>query len=226
MKRLLIVVDPQNDFVSPMGTLSVPNAETAIPNINRLLQSDKFTFRVITQDWHPCNHVSFADTHGAEKFTEKETLQAAGRPGGIKTVRQVMWPIHCVAGTSGAAIHSQINIERVDAIFRKGVEPDCECYSIFEYVFDKSNKVLFGDEYITSYFNMIDSLKFDEIVVCGFATDYCVEATAISARRLCENVSVIIDAAAPVAPDNIHKTYSRLTLLKVALETTAEYLGE
>ena len=208
--KVLIVVDPQNDFVKPNGNLAIPNAELAIPNINKLLTSNKFDYKIITQDWHPENHVSFAKTHGAELFTQKETLQGAGSKAGIKTINQVMWPNHCIAGTTGAEIHENILEKEANAIFRKGHISDRECYSVFEFVYPFDNQEVFGDEYITPHFYTMDGLKADEIYICGYAGDFCCQATAISATRLTDKIFFIKDAMGWVDNNNEANTYTKL----------------
>jgi len=223
MKKILIVVDPQNDFVKPNGALAVPNAETVIPNINKLLNA-KFDFVIISQDWHPADHISFARTHGAEVFTERDTLQGAGSAAGIKTIRQVMWPNHCVANTSGAEIHSGIDQSKVNAIFRKGADKFRECYSLFEYVYEPGTTV-FGDEYLTPFYKIIAEMKPIEIIICGYATDFCCAQTAIGANKIA-CATLITDACAPVDPGNVEMTYKRLQAINITLKTTAKYLGE
>jgi len=226
MRKVLIVVDPQNDFVKPDGKLAIPNAEVVIPKINNLMNSAIFDFIIITQDWHPSNHVSFASTYGAAPFTQKETLQGAGSKAGIKTINQVMWPDHCVMLTDGAAIHGNIEHERANAILRKGNIVDRECYSVFEYVYVNDGKVLvFGDEYITPHFLMVDGLKAEEIYICGYATDFCVQSTAISATRLARKVSVIMDACAPVDQGNLPGVCSKFQELGINMVTEQQVFG-
>jgi|GEM_PF-3535199 len=169
--KILIVVDPQNDFVRPDGALSIKGAMEVVPNINNLLLSDEFKLKIITQDFHPENHVSFADTHGAELFTTKQTLQNG------KFITQVMWPKHCVIGTYGVEIVNEIKKNAANIIFRKGYESDKENYSFLEYVSE-------GEHHPTFEWIMFRDFYETEFHICGFATDYCCKATANSIKNL------------------------------------------
>jgi nicotinamidase/pyrazinamidase len=148
----LIVVDVQRDFC-PGGALAVPDGDQVIPAINRLLgQGDWLT--VATRDWHPQDHCSFK----------------AG--GGI-------WPVHCVAGTPGAAFHPGLDATRIRQIISKATAKDCEAYSGFQ-----------GTELAV----LLRGQGIRRVFVCGLATDYCVKATALDARRAGFEVIVLEDA--------------------------------
>lgn len=155
--RALIIVDIQNDFVAG-GSLEVPFGEQIVPLVNEL--SEKFDLVVATQDWHPPNHKSFASSHAGKKPFEKIML------GGLE---QVLWPDHCIQGTSGAAFHPDLRLDHVEAIFRKGMDPEIDSYSGF---YDNGHKKSTG---LTGY---LKDRAVNTIYVCGLAGDYCVYYTA------------------------------------------------
>lgn len=114
----LIVIDVQNDFC-PGGALAVPGGDAVAPLINKMM--DRFATVVLTQDWHPENHASFASTHGADPFTMTEMPYGP----------QVLWPDHCVAGSQGAAFHPSLRLRPAQLIQRKGMNPSIDSYSAF-----------------------------------------------------------------------------------------------
>ena len=161
--RALILVDIQNDFL-PGGALAVPRGDEVVPVANRL--QTRFDLVVATQDWHPARHGSFASRHPGRKPGELAEL------GGLP---QVLWPDHCVQGSSGAAFAPGLEMNRVAAIFRKGMDPAIDSYSGF---FDNGHRKSIG---------LGDYLKgrgADEIFLLGLATDYCVKFTALDGRQL------------------------------------------
>lgn len=169
----LIVVDVQNDFC-PGGALAVPKGDEVVPVINRL--AARFDNLVLTQDWHPRRHASFASSHPGRKPYETIDL-----PYG----RQVLWPDHCVQGTPGAAFHPNLNTERAQLVVRKGFHRDIDSYSGF----------LEADrETTTGLAGYLKEKGFQELFVCGLATDFCVAWTALDARATGFEVSVIEDA--------------------------------
>ena len=177
--KILIVVDVQNDFMHTNGALYVEGAETIRCNINRLLNSSKFDLKVITQDWHPPNHMSFANSYtNTAPFTEREVSN------GVDKLKQMMWPDHCIRNTWGAEICPEISAHTADMIIRKGTHVLRENYSFLSY----TNLVS------TEYHSMFAPLD-AEYFVCGIATDHCIKATALDlARRLNKEVTIIIDA--------------------------------
>ena len=116
----LLVIDMQNDFASPSGALSVPGGEAILPGINAL--AARFPHVILTQDWHPAAHISFASTHNLRPFTD--TVSA---PYGT----QALWPDHCIQGTPGAALHPALDIPHAELILRKGFRRDIDSYSAF-----------------------------------------------------------------------------------------------
>jgi nicotinamidase/pyrazinamidase len=205
VKNLLIVVDPQIDFVSPEGALSIAGAGDAVEAINSLLSNDAFGLKIATMDWHPAGHVSFASANGAELFTKKETMQ--GIPGrGLRAIEQTMWPNHCVAGTRGAEISPLIESHRFDVLLRKGAESFLESYSVFEYVNGE----------LSPFFHMVDNLCAKRIYVCGYALDYCVLQTALSALKFTSTVVVVDDACKAV--DEKHRDDVLFEMIEKGIE--------
>jgi len=160
---LLLVIDVQNDFC-PGGALAVADGDAVVPVINRLAQ--RFAHVVLTQDWHPAGHSSFATTHpGAEPF---QTITMAYGP-------QTLWPDHCVQGTAGAAFHPQLATGRAELIIRKGFRREIDSYSAF-YENDRRTP--------TGLAGYLRERGLTRIVLVGLATDYCVHYSAVDARRL------------------------------------------
>jgi nicotinamidase/pyrazinamidase len=160
---LLLIIDVQNDFC-PGGALAVADGDATVPVINRL--SQRFGHVAVTQDWHPSGHSSFATSHpGSSPF---ETVNMPYGP-------QTLWPDHCVQGTPGAALHSQLLTERAELIIRKGFRPEIDSYSAF---FENDRRTPTG---LAGYL-LERGLK--KIFLVGLATDYCVHYSAVDARRL------------------------------------------
>lgn len=163
MKKALIVVDVQNDFCEG-GTLAVPGANSIIPYINLLMEENEYDQIVLTQDFHPSDHKSFASNNG-KKIGEVIELNG---------VKQFMWPDHCVQGTFGAEFHKDLNISKATHIIQKGKNPEVDSYSGFQ---DNQGKVKTGLE---------DFLKYHDIQlveVVGLALDYCVKYTCNDAVK-------------------------------------------
>ncbi|MFZ2864349.1 MAG: nicotinamidase/pyrazinamidase, partial [Ignavibacteriaceae bacterium] len=119
--KALIIIDIQNDFL-PGGALAVNKGDEVIPVINKLQGNDYFDLIAATQDWHPQNHGSFASNHPGKKQFDKTLL------GGLE---QILWPDHCVQETSGAEFSAKLDTKKIEAIFRKGMDPDIDSYSGF-----------------------------------------------------------------------------------------------
>ena len=161
--RALILVDIQNDFL-PGGSLAVPRGDEVIPVANRVQPA--FDLVVATQDWHPAGHGSFASTRPGRKPGEVDEL--AG-------LSQVLWPDHCVQGSRGAEFAPRLEMNRVEAIFRKGTDPTIDSYSGF---FDN------GHRKSTGLGDYLAGRGATDVYVLGLATDYCVKFTALDARKL------------------------------------------
>jgi nicotinamidase/pyrazinamidase len=160
---LLLVIDVQSDFCSG-GALAVGDGDAVVPVVNRL--GERFKHVVLTQDWHPSGHSSFATSHpGSAPF---ETISM---PYG----QQTLWPDHCIQGTSGAAFHPQLVTERAELVIRKGFRPEIDSYSAF-YENDRRTP--------TGLAGYLRERGLPRIFLAGLATDYCVYYSAMDARRL------------------------------------------
>jgi nicotinamidase/pyrazinamidase len=169
-RSALVVIDVQNDFCTG-GGLAVPDGEAVVPVINQI--GARFATVVLTQDWHPADHASFAAGHpGRQPF---ETVEMAYGP-------QVLWPVHCVMASEGAALHPGLDIPHASLILRKGSRRMIDSYSAFLEADRATNTGL--DGYLRS--RGIETLYF-----CGLATDYCVANSALDARRFGFAASVI-----------------------------------
>lgn len=160
----LIVVDVQNDFCEG-GALAVPGASSIIAPINELMRA--FPFIALTQDWHPRRHKSFAASHPPELGLKP--FDVIEMPYGD----QVLWPEHCVQGTSGAEFHPSLDIGAAHLVIRKGFNPEVDSYSAFRE----------NDRRTTTGLNgLLSARGIERAVIVGLALDYCVRFSAIDAR--------------------------------------------
>ena len=189
--NVLLVVDLQNDFC-PGGALAVQNGDAIVPVINSILP--RFDAVVATQDWHPANHLSFAANHPGAKVGD--VIELNGLP-------QILWPVHCVQGTAGAAFHRGFDVSGLDGVFQKGTDAGVDSYSGF---FDNERLHATG---LGAYLN---ERGIGQVFVCGLATDYCVKWTALDALSLGFETFVISDATRGV---NLLPTDSENALLEV-----------
>ena len=166
--RALIVVDVQNDFC-PGGALAVAGGDQIVAQINNVMAD--YDAVILTQDWHPAGHSSFASSHEAEVFSN------IAMPYGP----QVLWPDHCVQGSFGAAFHKDLVTDRADLILRKGYRPGIDSYSAF---FENDRSTATGLE------GYLKSRGILDVTLVGLATDYCVAYSALDAARLGFAVSV------------------------------------
>jgi len=202
----LIVVDIQNDFL-PGGALAVPQGDEVVAVANALMPV--FRRVVATQDWHPPGHGSFAAMHPGRSPGELITLR--GTP-------QVLWPVHCVAGTHGAAFAAELNTARIDAVVRKGMDPEIDSYSGF---FDNDR------QRATGLAERLRELGETELWVLGLATDYCVKATALDALRLGFRTTLVVDGCRAVelqAGDGA-RAIAEMQAAGVTLVTSGELLA-
>ena len=172
MSKALIVIDVQNDFC-PGGALAVPEGDEIVGPINALM--GEFQTVILTQDWHPAGHSSFASSHDG-----KSPYDTTEMPYGT----QVLWPDHCVQGSSGAEFHADLNTTRADMIIRKGFNPAIDSYSAF---FENDQTTPTGlDGYLRTR-------GISELVMVGLATDFCVNFSALDAAKLGYQVTVQMD---------------------------------
>jgi nicotinamidase/pyrazinamidase len=171
--KALIVIDVQNDFC-PGGKLAVAEGDAILPAVNRLI--GEFDHVVLTQDWHPAAHSSFASSHpGKAPFTDIDM------PYG----RQTLWPDHCVQGTDGAAFHPALVWTKAEMVIRKGFRVGIDSYSAF---FENDHKTPTG---LGGY---LKERGIDTVTLCGLATDYCVAYSALDAVSLGFKADVRLEA--------------------------------
>jgi len=168
MSHALLVIDVQNDFC-PGGALAVAGGDEIVAGINALMPD--FDAVVLTQDWHPAGHSSFATSHNADPMT---MIQMPYGP-------QVLWPDHCIIGSSGANFHPQLNMDRADMVIRKGFNPEIDSYSAF---FENDHSTPTGLE------GYLQTRGIDTVTLVGLATDFCVNYSAVDAAKLGFNVNV------------------------------------
>lgn len=173
----LLAVDLQPDFCTG-GPLAVPGGEDIIPLVNQIAQ--KFETVVLTQDWHPADHISFAANHpGRRPF---ETIELPYGP-------QILWPTHCVMNTPGAALHPDLRVPHAALIQRKGSHKNIDSYSAF----------LEADRTTTTGLGAyLRALGIEHVYLCGLATDFCVAWSAKDARHLGFTATIIEDACRPI----------------------------
>ncbi len=181
--KALIIVDVQNDFL-PGGSLEVPMGDVIIPLINKL--QERFELVVATQDWHPADHGSFASKYKDKKVFDKTTL------GGVE---QILWPDHCVQGSKGAKISSELNTHAIEGLFRKGTDPGIDSYSGF---FDNGKKKSTG---LAGY---LKEKGVSDVYICGLAGDVCVAFTTLDAIDLNFNTFLIKDATRPIDKNSFY----------------------
>ena len=203
---VLLVVDVQYDFM-PGGALAVPFGDEVVAPINRLAAS--FSHVVLTQDWHPANHASFAISHPG-----KQPFSRAHMPYG----EQVLWPVHCVQGTRGAALHEDLSIPHARLVIRKGHHVNVDSYSAFV---EADRKTPTG---LTGY---LRETGVKRVFCCGLATDYCVAWTALDARACGFESYLIEDASRPIDLDgSLEAAWLQLTDLGVERLLVDEVMGE
>ncbi|PHQ85447.1 MAG: nicotinamidase/pyrazinamidase [Thalassobium sp.] len=171
MTHALLVIDVQNDFC-PGGALAVPEGDAIVAGINALM--DDFGAVILTQDWHPAGHSSFASTHKAAP------MSMIDMPYGP----QVLWPDHCLQGGTGAQFHADLNTTRADMIIRKGYNPAIDSYSAF---FENDHTTPTGLE------GYLRTRAITTLTMVGLATDFCVNFSAVDAAKLGFDVTVRMD---------------------------------
>ena len=182
--KTLVIVDAQIDFM-PGGALEVKQGDKIVPVINNILP--QFELVVATQDWHPKDHKSFAVNHPGKK--EFEVIDLNG-------LEQKLWPPHCVQGTKGADFHPELNVKPIEAIFRKGMDPEIDSYSGF---YDNGHKKITG---LSGYLRERGAV---ELYFCGLAADICVYYSLLDALEEGFNATLIEDAAVPLIPETFDR---------------------
>ncbi len=182
--KALLLIDIQYDFLEG-GSLEVPGGNQIIPVVNNL--QSQFDLVVATQDWHPPEHLSFASNHEGKKPFEVTTLQG---------LEQVLWPDHCVQGSRGAEFHDSLLVNKMEAIFRKGMDPGIDSYSGF---YDNGHLKSTG---LAGYLRERDVT---EVVIAGLAADYCVYFTLMDALKEGFHASLVEDATRPIDAEAFSK---------------------
>ena len=180
----LISIDIQNDFC-PGGALAVGEGDAIIPFVN-----DQIAYArthnapiIMTQDWHPATHASFADNHdGKSPFDMVEMFYGA----------QVLWPRHCVQGSQGAAFHSDLHVNPADLVIRKGFRPEIDSYSAF---FENDKQTT------TGLHGYLQNRGVTSVTMVGLATDFCVAFSALDAARLGYQTSVLLQGCRAIDLD-------------------------
>ncbi|KIW19265.1 hypothetical protein PV08_03559 [Exophiala spinifera] len=214
----LIVVDMQNDFCPPDGSLAVAGARDIIPLINRLLGSSKFVIKVATQDWHPRDHISFATNHPPpnnkpfESFVDVRNL-VANKP--EQTMKQRLWPVHCLQQTKGAEILEEIDLSKVDAIVYKGMDSRVEMYSAFSDSFGNMTAGAGGVN--VDLAALLTEQQITHVYVVGLAGDYCVKESALGAARAGFTTYLIEEAQKCVDPSSWSDIKAELSQGSVSL---------
>jgi nicotinamidase/pyrazinamidase len=201
----LLLVDLQNDFC-PGGSLAVTEGDQVVPIANRM--AEVFDLVVASQDWHPTDHGSFAPHHPGKQ--PGELIQLAG-------LEQILWPVHCVQNTQGAAFHPDLNLDRIARVFHKGIAPTVDSYSSF---FDNAHRRATG---LADY---LREQHVRRVYISGLATDYCVKFTALDAVQLGFETYVIEDACRGVnlTPGDVDRALDNMQSHNVHITTSSEIL--
>jgi len=195
-RDMLMVVDVQNDFCAG-GALAVPNADQVIPVVNRI--APLFPHVMLTQDWHPGSHMSFASNHvGTRPF---QTIEVAYGP-------QMLWPDHCIQDSHGAAFRKGLDVRGVELILRKGFRPEVDSYSAF---FENDHTSPTG---LAGY---LRERGMRRIFLAGLAFDYCVRYSSEDARMRGFDVVVIEDACRSIAAQSRAETITSLSHQQIPL---------
>lgn len=193
---VLLVVDVQHDFV-PGGALAVPDGAAVVPLVNRL--AARFEHVVLTQDWHPAGHLSFASSHPG-----RQPFEAIPLPYGS----QILWPEHCVQGTPGAALHAGLAVPHAELIIRKGYDRTVDSYSAFREANGRA----------TGLAGYLRERGLSRVFVAGLALDFCVAFSACDGRAADFPVTVIEDACRAIDADgSLAQAYARMAACGVAL---------
>ncbi len=199
-KDALVVVDIQNDFM-PDGALGVKGGDEIIEPIN--LFSERFRSSgnvvILTQDWHPPGHLSFASSHKKKPY---EPYESEG-------IGPILWPDHCVQGSNGAKFHDKLDERYANAIIRKGYHPTVDSYSAF---IENDGKTYTG---LSGY---LKSLGKERVFICGLALDYCVYYSAIDGRNSGFEIVVLIDLSKAIDSPPGHLSEALEHMIKIGVD--------
>lgn len=207
MKKALLLVDLQNDFM-PYGSLPVPNGDQVVEIANKLMESKYFDLVIATKDWHPADHKSFAINHPDKNVGDVIELHS---------IKQILWPPHCVQNSKGAEFHPALKKELINKIIFKGTDPNIDSYSGF---YDNGRKKS------TGLANYLKESKVTNVYIMGLATDYCVKWTALDSVSSGFTTWLIIDGCRGVGlnPNDINDAISEMQRKGVAIITSSELI--
>ena len=201
-KTALLLIDIQNDFC-PGGALAVERGDEVVGVANRL--QSRLETTILTQDWHPANHLSFASNQSAEPFSTTEMTYGT----------QVLWPDHCIQGTAGAAFHGDLETDGADLIIRKGFRPEIDSYSAF---FENDHETATG---LAGY---LRERSIERVVLAGLATDFCVRFSAVDAAKSGFDVVVVEDGCRAIDMEgSLAEAWQEITSLGI-MRTTYDQL--
>jgi nicotinamidase/pyrazinamidase len=197
----LIVTDVQRDFC-PGGALAVPGGDAIVPAVNRLAR--RFAHVILTQDWHPPGHISFATSHPGRR-----AFEIVGLPYGPQT----LWPDHCVQGSTGAQFHLDLDVPHAELVIRKGFHPTIDSYSAFREN-DRTTP--------TGLAGYLRERGFERLTLCGLALDFCVFYSALDARAAGFTAVVALDASRAIDLDgSLARALAAMREAGVALNESA-----
>jgi nicotinamidase/pyrazinamidase len=202
---VLLVIDVQNDFC-PGGSLAISNGDEVVPIINKL--AARFQHVILTQDWHPPGHESFASSHDGKGVYD--SIEAAYGP-------QTLWPDHCVQGTKGAEFHNDLDVSKAELILRKGFRKNIDSYSAF---LENDHATSTG---LAGY---LKERAFRRIFIAGLAYDYCVRFSAVDGKEAGFESFVIEDACRAVNMENSVEKTNQDFAQKGIQRITSPLLGE
>ncbi|AMM13878.1 nicotinamidase [Burkholderia sp. PAMC 28687] len=202
--EVLLVIDVQNDFM-PGGALAVAHGDEVVPVINQLAHA--FSHVVVTQDWHPAKHISFAEHHAGRAPFDMTTLHYG---------EQVLWPTHCVQDTEGAALHRDLHVPHARLVIRKGHHVGVDSYSAFM----EADRVT-----PTGLSGYLRDAGVKRVFCCGLATDYCVGWSALDARSAGFEAVVIDDACRAIDLNgSLERAWAQMTAAGVERIVSADLL--
>jgi len=202
---VLLAVDLQADFM-PGGALAVEDGDAIVPLVNALTR--RFANVVVTQDWHPPGHASFASSHAEAKPFDTKRLGYGD---------QTLWPDHCVQGTAGAEVHPDFALDKAFLILRKGMHPGVDSYSAFVEADGKTT---------TGLAALLKARGVKRVFACGLATDYCVAYSALDARAAGFEAFVIEDACRAIDANNsLDAAWARMNAAEIWCIQSTEILG-
>ncbi|KAJ5163188.1 uncharacterized protein N7500_005018 [Penicillium coprophilum] len=220
LRPALIVVDMQEDFCPPHGSLAVAGGREIASIINTLLAKPGFVTRIMTKDYHPKDHISFASNHPGpdnQPFTSFVTINNPALGKESETKPQQLWPVHCVAGTPGAEIIPEIDTSSDHLVVHKGMLPGVEMYSVFADAFGNCDHGTNAHSVSLDVATTLKAQGVTDVFVVGLAGDYCVKATALDAAKTGFKSWVIEEGTKCVVPAGWDATREELETAGVSI---------